>query len=66
MIVKESVKIEERYFIKTYSDQNLIICKVGTDEEYDEALDLATKPCEYEETDKKVEDLKLVDEDLII
>ena len=35
----------------THSDQNLKIRKVGTDEIYDEAVDVSTAPHTYEETD---------------
>lgn len=35
----------------THSDQNLKIRKVGTDEIYDEAVDIESAPYTYEETD---------------
>lgn len=40
---------------KTYSADGYKIRKVGTDEVYDEAIDIETAPYEYEETDIKVE-----------
>ena len=39
---------------RTYSDQNLMIQKVGTDEIYSEAIDVESANFEYVETDKKI------------
>ena len=35
---------------RTYSDANVKIHKLGTDEVYDEAIDVENAPYEYEET----------------
>lgn len=40
---------------RTYSDANKYIKKVGTNEEYSEAIDIEGAPYEYEETDKEIE-----------
>ena len=40
---------------KTYSDENYRIQKVGTDEIYDEAIDIENTSFEYEETTEKIE-----------
>jgi hypothetical protein len=40
---------------RTYSDENYKIKKVGTDEVYDEAVDVENSNFEYEETTEKVE-----------
>ena len=40
---------------KTYSDENYRIQKVGTNEIYDEAIDVENAPFEYEETEEKIE-----------
>lgn len=40
---------------KTYSDENYRIQKVGTDEIYDEAIDVESSNYEYIETDEKIE-----------
>ena len=40
---------------RTYSDENYKIKKVGTEEIYDEAIDVETSNYEYEETTEKVE-----------
>lgn len=56
MIVTETIKLNNRNFKKTYSDENFYIQKVGTDEIYSEAVDILTANYEYVETDKKIED----------
>ena len=40
---------------RTYSDKNKYIRKVGTTEEYSEAIVIEGAPYEYEETDKEIE-----------
>lgn len=40
---------------RTYSDQDLQIQKVGTNEIYDEAIDIETANYEYVETDMPIE-----------
>lgn len=40
---------------RTYSDEGLKIQKVGTDEIYDEAIDIDGAPYTYEETDIPIE-----------
>lgn len=42
----------------TKSDQNFYIKKVGTDEVYDEAIDVENAPFVYEETDQKIEPIE--------
>ena len=46
---KDGVKL-----YKTYSDNNKIIHKIGTNEEYTEAIDVENAPYTYEETDKEI------------
>ena len=57
MIIKEYLRTREDGVIlyKTYSDANLYIRKIGTEEVYSEAIDVESAPYEYEETDKKIE-----------
>lgn len=55
MIIKENIKIGNKNFIKHYSDKNVMINKVGTDEMYSEAIDVEDSIYTYEETDKKIE-----------
>lgn len=50
MTRKDGVKL-----YKTYSDQNKYIRKVGTEEEYDIAIDIENAPYIYEETEKEIE-----------
>ena len=40
---------------RTYSDEQFMIHKIGTDEIYDEAIDVENAPFEYEETTEKIE-----------
>ena len=40
----------------TYSDLGLKIRKIGTDEVYDEAIDVENAPYEYEETEELIEE----------
>ena len=40
---------------RTYSDENKYIRKVGTNEEYSEAIDIEGAPYTYEETDREIE-----------
>ncbi len=47
---KDGVKL-----YKTYSDSGFYIRKVGTEEVYDEAIDVQSATFEYEETEEKVQ-----------
>ena len=62
MIVKEyyGTRKDKVKLNITYSDSNKIIHKIGTDEEYDIAIDVENAPFEYEETDK---DIPKIDEE---
>ena len=44
---------------KTYSDQNKYIRKVGTEEEYDIAIDIENASYTYEETEKEIESVEV-------
>lgn len=55
MIKEEKMIINNKEFIKRFSDNGKYIKKVGTNEEYVEAVDLIEKAFEYEETDKDIE-----------
>lgn len=54
MIKIENIIINDKEFKKTYSDNNKIIRKIGTNEEYTEAVDILSAIWEYEETDKEI------------
>ena len=58
MIIKEFYKTREDgvELYRSYSDSNLLIRKVGTEEIYSEAIDISTAPYEYEETDMPIEE----------
>lgn len=51
---------------KTYSDAGMYIRKIGTEEVYQEAIDVETAPWSYEETEDKIEyseeELKMIEE----
>ena len=57
MIVKEYFRTREDgvNLYRTYSDADMKIRKVGTDEVYDEAIDVEGAPYTYEETDIPIE-----------
>lgn len=63
MIVTKKVKIDNKNFIRTYSDENFYIKKVGTDEVYSEAYDLPKAGFTYEETEDKIEEIEDDDTD---
>lgn len=65
MIVKEFYKTREDgiNLYRTYSDEQYMIQKVGTEEIYDEAIDVETANYEYVETDKKI-DKKIEEENI--
>ena len=61
MIVQENITINDKLFVKTYSDAEFYIKKKGTDEVYVEAIDLPTSNFEYVETEDKIEQQEQVD-----
>lgn len=57
-IIKEFYKTRQDgvNLFRTYSDEGMQIRKVGTDEVYDEAIDIENAPYTYEETDIRIEE----------
>ena len=57
MIIKEFYETRKDgvRLYRTYSDQSVYIRKIGTEEEYTEAIDVESAPFEYVETDKAIE-----------
>lgn len=57
-IVKEFYKTRKDNvnLYRTFSNLNFKIHKVGTDEMYDEAIDIENTSYEYEETNEKIEE----------
>lgn len=57
MIVKEfyRTRADGVNLVRTFSNNGLKIRKVGTDEVYDEAIDLESQPFVYEETEIVIE-----------
>lgn len=58
MIKQETMIINGKTLIKTYSDTKHYIQKVGTNEIYSEAVDLAYLNYQYIETNEVIEDDK--------
>ena len=58
MVISEyySTRADGARLIRTYSDQNKYIQKVGTQEVYSEAVDIESKRYEYVETDILIEE----------
>lgn len=58
MVVKEFYRIRDDGVIlyRSYSDEGFCIQKVGTDEVYSEAIDIAGACFIYEETDKLIDE----------
>ena len=61
MIVQENITINNKLFVKTYSNAEFYIKKKGTDEVYVEAIDLPTSNFEYVETEDKIKKPEEVD-----
>ena len=57
MIIKEyfTTRKDGVKLYKTYSDAGFYIRKVGTEEVYDEAIDVESAPYTYVETEQKIE-----------
>lgn len=56
MIIKEfySTRKDGVKLFKTYSDEGFYIKKIGTEEVYDEAIDVEGTPYTYEETETTI------------
>ena len=67
MVKKEYFRTREDgvRLYRSYSDQNLYIQKVGTEEIYGEAIDVENAPYEYVETDKPIEENPIEEETVI-
>lgn len=61
MIIKEYYRTRKDgvNLFRTYSDENLKIKKVGTDEVYDEAIDVEGAPYIYIETNEPIEPIEI-------
>lgn len=55
MIKQETITINNKEFKRTYSDSNLKIKKIGTNEVYTDAVDLLDSNYQYEETNEIIE-----------
>ena len=61
MVKRELFKTREDgvRLYRSYSDENKRIHKVGTEEKYDEAIDIENAPYVYEETDELIEQVDI-------
>lgn len=59
MIIQEKIVINNKEFLRTYSDSNLKIKKIDTNEVYDEAIDLITSNFSYEESNLEIDNLEI-------
>ena len=68
MIIREFYRIREDgvNLFRTYSNENKYIRKVGTNEEYSEAIDIEGAPYTYIETDKEIEQYEEIIEEPIV
>lgn len=68
MIVREfhQTRQDGVNLFRTYSDENKYIKKVGTNEEYSEAIDIEGAPYSYLETDKEIEKYEEIIEEPIV
>lgn len=55
---KDGMKLFRRYSLN-----NVLLRKKGTDELYDEAIDVENIPNEYEETDIKIEEEEVIEDE---
>lgn len=62
-IIKELYKTREDgvKLYRTYSDNNYMIQKIGTDEVYEEAIDVEDATFEYEETNELIESIDVLE-----
>ena len=51
MIVTENITINNKKFVKTYSDEGFLILQTSTGQIFSEAYDLVKYPQQYEDTD---------------
>lgn len=65
MVKREFFKTREDgvNLYRSYSDNGMMIRKVGTDEVYDEAIDIENSGFEYEETDVPINGEIVIDTD---
>ena len=59
MLVQESLTIDRRKYIKTYSDEGYYIRQLSTGILYEDAIDPKNSGREYEETDQKIPEIEL-------
>ena len=65
MVVKEFYRTRDDgvRLYKSYSNEGYYIQKVGTDEVYTEAIDVETASYVYVETNEKIEEMEVIDDE---
>jgi hypothetical protein len=58
MIKQETLTINNKQFIKTYSDENKYILQVETGHKYSEAFDVVPLRYTYQETDEVIKTIE--------
>lgn len=67
MVIKEfyTTRYDGVKLYRNYSDAGLKLHKIGTEEIYDEAIDVEDAPFQYEETDEPVDEEEVPDDEAI-
>ena len=61
IVIERFINFDGRELKKTFSNEGFKIRKIGTDETYNEAIDVLDNPFQYEETKEKAETLFIED-----
>lgn len=65
MILTETIRHGEIELVRHYSDQNLVLRQVETNELFDDAIDVMPCAFTYEETDIPIEDTEIDAEEFL-
>lgn len=65
MILTETIRHGEIELVRHYSDQNLVLRQVETNELFDDAIDVMPCAFTYEETDIPIEDREIDAEEFL-
>lgn len=63
MVVQETFDLDGRTLCRTYSNADMNVHKIDTDEVYEEAIDIFPCPYAYEEIEKPIEEEDNPEED---
>ena len=65
MILTETIRHGEIELVRHYSDQNLVLKQIETNELFDDAIDVVPCAFTYEETDIPIEDREIDAEEFL-